>query len=83
MRSARQTGARIALELLDAKRSVVAGTTFALDWEGDNLIQLWPDTLDPRSGAPNRERLAAVTHLRLRQRSAGWWPVELASARRP
>ena len=77
VRSARQTGARIALELLDAKRSVVAGTTFALDWEGDNLIQLCPDTLDPRSGAPNRERLAAVTHLRLRQRSAGWWPVEL------
>ena len=72
-----QTSARIALELLDADRSVVAGTTFALDWEGDNVIQLWPDTLEPRRGAPNRERLAAVTHLRLRQRSAGWWPTEL------
>ncbi|MCE2502414.1 MAG: hypothetical protein J4G13_16410, partial [Dehalococcoidia bacterium] len=77
MRSPRQTGARIALQLLDAERSVVAESTFALDWEGDNAIQLWPDTLEPRSGAPNRERLGAVTHLRLRQRSAGWWPAEL------
>ena len=72
-----QTSARIALELLDADRSVVAEMTFALDWEGEDVIQLWPDTLDPRCGAPNRERLAAVTHLRLRQRSAGWWPAEL------
>ena len=72
-----QTSARIALELLDADRSVVAETTFALDWEGEDVIQLWPDTLEPRCGAPNRERLAAVTHLRLRQRSAGWWPAEL------
>ena len=77
VRSPRQTGARIALELLDAERLVVAETAFALDWEGDNLIQLWPDTLEPRSGAPNRERLATVTHLRLRLRSAGWWPAEL------
>ena len=77
VRSPRQTGARIALELLDAERLVVAETAFALDWEGDNVIQLWPDTLEPRSGAPNRERLAAVTHLRLRLRSAGWWPAEL------
>ena len=77
VRSPRQTAARIALEFLDAEQSVVAETTFAIDWEGDNLIQLCPGTLDPRSGAPNRERLAAVTHLRLRQRSAGWWPAEL------
>ena len=77
VRCPRQTGARIALELLDAERSVVAATVFALDWEGDNVIQLWPDTLEPRSGAPDRERLGAVTHLRLRQRSAGWWPAEL------
>ena len=77
VRSPHQTATRIALELLDAERPVVAGTTFALDWEGDNDIQLWPDTLEPRCGAPDRERLGAVTHLRLRQCSAGWWPAEL------
>lgn len=77
VRSPRQTAARIALELLDAERSVIAETTFALDWEGEDVIQLWPDTLEPRSGAPNRERLARVTQLRLRLRTAGWWPAEL------
>jgi len=74
----RQTGARVELTLegtaADGTDSVLGAVTFAIDWVGRNVMNLWLGNLSS-SGQP--EALRSVQRVRLRRLQQGLWPTVL------
>ncbi len=71
---ARQTHARLRLEILGPADAVLGHIVFAVDWQGEAALSFWLDRLEPRAGA---ERWRDARAIRLVCQQPGAWPTEV------
>lgn len=72
--STKQTGARIAIDILGENDQVLGRTVFAADWVGDNTMHLWLANFEPKEGSSRYREVEAV---RLQCEEEGLWPTIL------
>ncbi len=70
--SKKQTGARIAIDILGADDEVLGRTVFATDWVGDNKMHLWLANFKPEK---DKSRYSDVHAVRLKCQEPGLWPT--------
>lgn len=76
LNSARKTGAKVKIEILDLRETVVGQLTFDVDWAGPNVMELLLSNMEPRTDR-NPDRWTDIGALRMSGELPGLWPTVL------